>query len=52
MRSDQEIAEERAGSEEEYRYLVKKANRKTNKKAKVSLRIPRKRNEYNDDVAE
>lgn len=43
MRSNQEIAEEKAGSEGEYRYLVKKENRKPNKKAKVSLRIPRKK---------
>lgn len=40
----EERAEEKAGSEEEYKYLVKKANRKRNKQAKVSLRIPRRRN--------
>lgn len=41
--TDEERAEEKAGSEKEYRHLVRKANRKLNKKAKVSLRIPRKR---------
>ena len=43
MRSYQEIAEEKAGSQEEYKFLIKKANRKANKKAKVSLRIPKHR---------